>query len=206
MRQAAGLAQPVVTISVDCDEESEEDFAFLDNELKDKKELDEISQRLLQGIIQAPPMRKKRFDKMTREEIWERRRQKALDRGEVYSGEYDDEVDDEEYQTIGIGDSLEHGVSGAKMRNKVKMSRRNKIDPTNDSHPDCPEGFDPDKWAKMSLEEKCKHLGIDVKEWLKMNREQQMQRMHNLANNFKFYSMDKVAQDNVTSGRKKWHL
>ena len=25
MRQAAGLAQPVVTISVDCDEESEED-------------------------------------------------------------------------------------------------------------------------------------------------------------------------------------
>ena len=56
------------------DEESEEDFAFLDQELKDKSELDEISQRLLAGIIQAPPVTKKRFDKMTREEIWERRR------------------------------------------------------------------------------------------------------------------------------------
>lgn len=56
------------------DEESEEDFAFLDQELKDKSELDEISQRLLAGIIQAPPAPKKRFDKMTREEIWERRR------------------------------------------------------------------------------------------------------------------------------------
>jgi len=56
------------------DEESEEDFAFLDEELKDKAELDEISQRLLSGIIQAPPLRKKRFDKMTKEEMWERRR------------------------------------------------------------------------------------------------------------------------------------
>ena len=79
-------------------EESEEDFGFLDQELKDKSELDEISQRLLQGIIQAPPTRKKRFDKMTKEEIWERRRQNALDRGEIYSGEHDDEVaDDDEY-------------------------------------------------------------------------------------------------------------
>jgi len=91
------------------------------------------------------------------------------------------------------------------MRNKVK-GRRNQIATLNDSHPPCPEGYDADKWAKMSLEEKCKYLGLDVKEWLKMNREQQMQRMHNLANNFKFYSMDKVAQDDVTTSRKKWHL
>jgi len=39
-------------------------------------------------------------------------------------------------------------------------------------HPPCPDGFDADTWAKMSLEEKLKHLGIDMKEWLKMNREQ----------------------------------
>jgi len=38
-------------------------------------------------------------------------------------------------------------------------------------HPPCPEGFDPAKWANMTLEEKCAHLGIDMKEWLKMNRE-----------------------------------
>ena len=120
-----------------------------------------------------PPSNKKRFDKMTKEEIWERRRQKALDRGEAFSGEYDDEVDDDDYLTHGHGgDSLEHGVSGAKMRNKVR-GRRNQvaIDSGDGKHPPCPQGFDPDKWAKMSLEEKCKHLGIDVKEWLKMNRE-----------------------------------
>jgi len=32
-------------------EESEEDFAFLDQELKDSKELDETTRRMLQGII-----------------------------------------------------------------------------------------------------------------------------------------------------------
>lgn len=89
------------------------------------------------------------------------------------SGEYDDEIDDEEFGTIGhAGDTIEHGVHGAKMRNRVK-GKRNQIavDDSQSSHPPCPEGFDKDKWAKMSLEEKCKHLGIDVKEWLKMNRE-----------------------------------
>lgn len=119
------------------------------------------------------------------------------------SGEYDDEIDDEEYGTV-------DNMHGAKIKKRVK-GRRNKVAVVSgegdNGHPPCPDGFDPEKWAKMSLEEKCKHLGIDVKEWLKMNREQQMQRMHNLAKNFKFYSMDKVAgAEDVSTSRKKWHL
>ena len=60
----------------------------------------------------------------------------------------------------------------------------------------------------MTLEQKCKHLGIDVKEWLKLNREQQMQRMHNVANNFHFYAFDKVGTDDDTKRRSKktWHI
>ena len=54
--------------------DSEEDFAFLDQMLKDNKELDEKSQELLYGIIQKPFKEKKRHDKMTQAEIWERRR------------------------------------------------------------------------------------------------------------------------------------
>jgi len=46
------------------------------------------------------------------------------------------------------------------------------IDPEDQSlHPPCPPGFDPDKWDRMTLAEKCKHLGMTVDEWLKMNRE-----------------------------------
>ena len=46
------------------------------------------------------------------------------------------------------------------------------IDPDDKSlHPPCPPGFDPDKWDRMSLAEKCKYLGMTVDEWLKMNRE-----------------------------------
>jgi len=150
-------------------EESEEDFGFLEQELKDNKELDEVSQRMLSGIIQAPPKNMKRFDKMTKEEIWAKRRQ----RGDILSGD-DDEFDDEEFGTIGHGgDSIDNGVSGAKMRNKARM-RRNQVgtqDGSETGHPPCPDGFDAAKWAQMSLEEKCKYLGIDVKEWLKMNRE-----------------------------------
>jgi len=64
-------------MSESSDEESEEDFAFLDQELKDSAELDDVSRRLLQGIIQAPPRSLKRLDKLTKQEVWERRRIKA---------------------------------------------------------------------------------------------------------------------------------
>ena len=195
-------------------DESEEDFAFLDQDLKDNKQLDEVSQRLLAGIIQAPPKDKKRFDKLTKEEIWERRRAKARERGEN-SDEYDDELGSGELGTIEnryASDAIDHGVVQA-ARNKKRKTRSNKVgshdntaETSDGGHPPCPEGYDPAKWAKLSLEEKCKYLGIDVNEWLKMNREQQMQRMHNMANNFNYYAMDKTAPDDKFSGRKKWHI
>ena len=53
--------------------------------------MDEIETRLLQGIIQKPPMNKKRFDHMTREEY--RRKKK----GANYSDEYDDEEDNDSF-------------------------------------------------------------------------------------------------------------
>lgn len=103
-------------------EESEEDFAFLDQELKDNRELDEVSQRLLAGIIQAPARKYKREDKLTKEEIWERRRQKAREAGEVSSDDYGDEMDDEAYGTIeNDGDTIQHGVF------KDRRAKRNKI-------------------------------------------------------------------------------
>ena len=40
-------------------------------------------------------------------------------------------------------------------------------DPMAVKHPDCPDGFDKVKWDKMSLAEKCKYLGIDMKEWIR---------------------------------------
>ena len=149
----------------------------------------------------------KRHDKLSKDEIRERRRQKALDRGERDSGEYDDEINsDSDYGT------LERDTNGEPTSKRRRRQRQNQVAIStetegNGHHPPCPDGFDPAKWAKMSLEEKCKHLGIDIKEWLKMNREQQMQRMHNLAKNFHFYSLDKVADDaQKYTGRKKWHL
>jgi len=100
------------------EEESDEDFAFLDEDLKENGEMDEISQRLLAGIIQAPPKNLKRFDKLTKEEIWARRKH----RGEIISGSIDDDdLDDDELGTIGQGnDTIEHGVSGAKMRRRAR--------------------------------------------------------------------------------------
>ena len=76
------------------------------------------------------------------------------------------------------------------------------------NHPPCPEGFDPAKWAKMTLEEKCRHLGLDVKEWLRMSREQQMQRINKFASDFHFYAMDKVKQADHDKhpGTKTWHI
>lgn len=141
--------------------------------------------------------------------MWQKRRLRAQERGEHLSGEYDDEVDSDDFGTLGNNaDTIDHGLHGAKIKSRV-MGKRNQVsvDDGQSGHPPCPDGFDPNKWAKMTLEQKCKHLGIDYKEWLKMNREQQMQRMHNLANNFKFYAFDKIApNDEATTNRKKWHL
>ena len=36
----------------------------------------------------------------------------------------------------------------------------------------CPKGVDPDKWARMSVQDKLNILGIDMHEWHKMTREQ----------------------------------
>ena len=55
----------------------------------------------------------------------------------------------------------------------------------------CPDGYDPVKWASMSLREKLKVLGISEQEWNKMTREQQMKRMNKLAHGFHFYAMNK---------------
>ena len=55
-------------------EESVEDFEFLEQELNETRELDEMTRKLLNGIIQVPPKDKKRLDRMSREEMRERRR------------------------------------------------------------------------------------------------------------------------------------
>ena len=47
-------------------EESEEDFAFLTQELKDSKELDETTRKMLYGIIQGPPRNMKRLDTLSK--------------------------------------------------------------------------------------------------------------------------------------------
>ena len=78
------------------DESSEEDFFFLEKILKESNELDEVDQRLLMGIVQAPPKEKKRWDKEDPEEIRRRRKEKALARGEHWSDSYDDETDGED--------------------------------------------------------------------------------------------------------------
>ena len=81
---------------VDSDSESsEEDFFFLEQALKENTELDPIDQRLLMGIIQAPPKEKKRWDKEDPAEIRRRKKEKALARGEHWSDSYDEETDHE---------------------------------------------------------------------------------------------------------------
>ena len=90
------------------DDSSEEDFYFLEKQLKESNELDEVDQRLLMGIVQAPPKEKKRWDKEDPEEIRRRRKEKALARGEHWSDSYDDETDGDD------GDEKEniYGVTG----------------------------------------------------------------------------------------------
>ena len=78
------------------DESSEEDFFFLEKQLRESNELDEVDQRLLIGIVQAPPKEKKRWDKEDPEDIRRRRKEKALARGEHWSDSYDSETDGED--------------------------------------------------------------------------------------------------------------
>ena len=107
-------------------------------------------------------MMKKRFDHMTREEY---RRKKY---GHNYSDEYDDEIDWDSY----LDDS------DLEMTGYVNRSRQ-KIKPEN---------------ATESADENGKPLKrpahISEKEWAKMNREEQMERMNKLAAGFNFYAMD----------------
>ena len=110
----------------------------------------------------------------TKEELWEARRQKALDRGEgELSGEYDDEIDHDALgktaaQNLG-DDILDMPKSRRRLMGKGKVAPDMATidDPLEIKHPDCPKGFDPDKWAKMSLEEKCKYLGISMEDWIR---------------------------------------
>ena len=78
------------------DTSSEEDFFFLEKALNETNELDEVDQRLLMGIIQAPPKEKKRWDKEDPEEARRRRKEKAIARGEQFSDSYDDETEGNE--------------------------------------------------------------------------------------------------------------
>ena len=123
------------------------------------------------------------------------RRQRSVSKGLEISSDTEREAgDDSDFGTYEVAINSVRAELDSKGRNR--HSRRVIPTAANDStenetaHPPCPEGFDPAKWAKMTLEEKCKHLGIDVNEWLRMSREQQLQRMHNLAKGFHFYYYD----------------
>ena len=195
------------------DESSEEDFFFLEKALKDSAELDEVDRRLLVGIVQAPPKEKKRWDKEDPAEIRQRRREKAIARGEHYSDSYDDETDPEgEEDLTHINDAKNMfstgkdgdnsnvdllgggGKDGKSMMHAV-MAARNKAmgravgTGEGEVQLPCPDGHDPLKWASMSRKEKMKVLGISEKEWNNMTREQQMKRMNKLAHGFHFYAM-----------------
>ena len=126
------------------DTESEEDFEFIEKALK-RRELDEVEQRLLQGIIQKPPKNKKRFDHMTREEY----RRKKL--GADYSDEYDDEDDNDSFW------------EDSDYEQKVHDSTANKIIPGNESQ----ETEADKKKGKLKRPD-----GISEKEWRRMTREQ----------------------------------
>ena len=75
--------------------ESEEDFAFLETQLREDTHLDDMTTRMLQGIVQPPPRDYKRHDKMSKKEFWEQRKLKALQRGINL-----DSTDDEDLETV----------------------------------------------------------------------------------------------------------
>ena len=72
--------------------------------MKDGEQLDEVSKKLLSGIIQMPPRSRKRFDKLTKEELWRKRNHGENGK----SGEYDDELD---YDSDGYGTLENRGAS-----------------------------------------------------------------------------------------------
>mmetsp|Transcript_42556 Transcript_42556/g.56164 ORF Transcript_42556/g.56164 Transcript_42556/m.56164 type:complete len:224 (+) Transcript_42556:818-1489(+) len=160
-------------MGISSSEESVEDFAFLEETLKDTKDLDETSRKLLNGIIQMPPKDMKRLDKLSKQELWERRRAKALAKGIELSDEYDSELDGDPYGTVdhnknsGILEAPKMRQSGVK--NSARVHPEVNVEPISleIQHPECPEGFDPARWDKMSLEAKCKYLGIDINEWIR---------------------------------------
>ena len=78
--------------------ESDEDFEFMKTKLKGRPELDKMERDLLIGIIQPPPVDKKRYDKMSREEL------RRLKLGDQFSDEYDDEVDEFDMEYGNMGD------------------------------------------------------------------------------------------------------
>lgn len=72
-----------------------------------------MSQRLLAGIIAAPPRKKKRFDRLTKEEIWERRKQRAAERGIDLEALNDESFESENMGTLENrygSDSIEPGL------------------------------------------------------------------------------------------------
>ena len=174
-----------------------------------------MTRKLLNGIIQPPPKDKKRLDKMSRQEMREKRRAKAEAAGIELSDSYGSERDNPAlYGTIdgekNHSDILEL-TSGA----RANMRGTGKVAPSELGlgsdrammggdmeipHPPCPPGFDKAKWNKMSLAEKCKYLGIDMDDWIRQQREIIMQRMNKYATDFHFYSM----ADN--RNKKRWHL
>ena len=163
------------------DESSDEDFYFLEKILKESNELDEVDQRLLMGIVQAPPKEKKRWDKEDPAEMRRRRRERAEARGEHWSDSYDDETESEGgsgfEHDFGGGDGddkssadLLGGKSGKSMMHRVQEARGKALGKNFRASEQgvelpCPEGYDPLKWAAMSLKEKLKVLGISDKEW-----------------------------------------
>ena len=106
---------------------SEEDFYFLEQALKEAAELDPVDQRLLMGIIQAPPKEKKRWDKEDPEEIRRRKKEKALARGEHWSDSYDEETDHEglgfhEHDDLSLRGDGSVDLLGGKKSGKDMMS------------------------------------------------------------------------------------
>ena len=54
---------------------------------------------------------------------------------------------------------------------------------------ECPNSFDKVKWSIMTRKEKQKYLNISDKEWNRMVREHQLQRMAKAGKDFHFYAL-----------------
>ena len=126
---------------------------------------------------------------MTREEL------RRLKMGDEYSDEYDDEVDsfEMEYHRGTDANSID-ALRGARSRNNkvgaITTGETKEISIEDFLLP-CPDGFDPVKWSVMTLKEKLAYLGIDMKTWNKMYREEHLRRLNKHAEGFHFYALDK---------------